>query len=337
MFDFRVLSQEHIKDTLDMTDAIGSNMEVYEQRALGQTDTWPTIFRVFEEGGADMDIKSGWLRSSGVFGHKTIGWYGRNADGGMPPLVGLICIFDAETGVPLGIVDGGYVTSLRTGAAGGIGAKLLARPDSETLLIIGSGNQSGFQAAAVLSLMPRVKRVMVANPHRPEAARDRVAQMPQIMQALGAPFEGVDFEVAQNLEEAVGRADIVVTCTMSREPLVKREWVSPGTHFSCIGADAEGKVELDPAIVADALLFVDDKAHCLEAGEIEVGLRQGAFSAGHIKGEIGDLICGKVEGRTSPDQITVFDSTGMALLDLACARAAIDQAHARGIGVEASI
>lgn len=337
MFDVRVLSAEDVRELLDMRSAIESNWEVYRQRALGQTDTWPTVFNLFAEGVADLDIKSGWLKGAGIFGHKTVGWYAGNPAKGLPALVGLICVYDATTGAPLGVLDGTYVTGIRTGAAGGIGAKLLARPDSRTLLVVGAGGQCTYQVAATLELMPQVERVIVANPHCPEMAVSKVEALPTEVAALGVCMEGVRFETADDLQAACSSADIITTCTMSREPMIERAWIRPGTHLSCIGADMEGKIEIDPAIIADARLFVDDTAHCIEAGEIEVGIKQGVFGADHIAGEIGELITGTKQGRTSAEQITVFDATGMALLDIACAKKALDLAAAHGLGTPASI
>lgn len=332
MFEFKVLSQEDVAPLLDMASAVESNLGVYRQRAEGLTDTWPTVFNVFEEGRADLDIKSGWLQGSRVFGHKTVGWYGENPDKGLPALVGLICVYDEITGAPLGVLDGTYITGVRTGAAGGIGAKLLARPDSRTLLIVGTGGQCACQAAGVICCMPSIERVIVVNPHRPEAAYAKVATIADEVAALGVDCAHVSFEATDDREHACGEADVIVTCTMSRKPLIERSWVRPGTHLSCIGADMEGKVEIDPTIVADALLFVDDTAHCIEAGEIEAGIKQGVFGPDHIAGEIGELVTGAKQGRVSDEQITVFDATGMALLDIAAATKALDLAAERGVG-----
>ncbi|MBR3315882.1 MAG: hypothetical protein IKG18_17315 [Atopobiaceae bacterium] len=142
---------------------------------------------------------------------------------------------------------------MRTGAAGGIGAKLLARPDSRTLLIVGAGGQCACQAAGVICCMPGIERVIVTNPHRLEAAFEKAKTIAGEVAALGVDFSHVAFEATDNVEAACGEADVIVTCTMSRKPMIERSWVRPGTHLSCIGADMEGKVEVDPAIVADAL------------------------------------------------------------------------------------
>lgn len=336
MFDCKVLSREDVERTLDIASVVRSNEEVYRQRSLGQTDTWPTVFTIFQEGSADLDIKSGWLKGSNIFGHKTMGWYKENEGRGLPALVGMVCVFDSCTGAPIGIVDGSFITGIRTGAAGGIGAKLLARPDSETLLIVGAGAQSVYQAASTLTLMPNLKRVLISNPHNPDLALKKAAVLPSEVEALGVASSDISFESSPDIKSACGAADIIITCTMSRQPLVEQSWIAPGTHFSCIGADMEGKIEIDPQITASARLFTDDTEHCCSAGEIEVGLKEGIFNKDHIVGEIGDILTGKVEGRNSDDQITVFDATGMALLDIACAKAAIDKANELCLGTTVS-
>ena len=133
---------------------------------------------------------------------------------------------------------------------------------------------------------------------------------------------GITMRITQrisNLQEAVSDSDIIITITPSHTPLIQKEWVKPGTHFSCIGADMAGKEEIDSQIFEDAIVFVDDLEHCRNAGEIEIPLKQGTLSEDRICGELGDLILGKAAGRKSDTDITVFDSTGMALLDLAVA------------------
>lgn len=340
MPDFRILSKSDVMSLLDMPSVIESNKEVYRQRARNQTSTWPTVFNVFEDNAADLDIKSGWLKESHVFGHKTVSWYKNNPAKGLSSLTGLICVYDDATGVPLGVVDSAYITGMRTGAAGAIGAQLLARRGSNTLLMVGTGAQCTYQIAATLTLMPQIRRVFVSNPHHPAGADAKVRALPAELEAFGVDLSHTELLAVadeRGLKGACAEADVIITATAARKPLIERGWVQPGTHLSCIGADMEGKVEIDPRIVADALLFVDDTAHCIASGEIETGIRQGVFGADHIAGEIGDLLCGTKNGRTSDEQITVFDACGMALLDIACAKKALDLAAGRNLGVTASI
>jgi ornithine cyclodeaminase/alanine dehydrogenase len=142
----------------------------------------------------------------------------------------------------------------------------------------------------------------------------------------------VEFTAVMDIEGAVGSSDIVITATPAREPLIKKEWVKPGTLFSCIGADMSGKEEIDPEIFADARVFTDDTDQCINVGEIEIPVARGILKREAIAGEIGDIMTGKAAGRENDKQITVFDATGTALLDLLTGKLALDAAGKKGIG-----
>ncbi len=161
MTTIRVLSAKDVAQAITMDRVIEAVESVYAAKSVGQTEVWPTVFNVFEEGKADLDIKSGHLKDRGLYGHKTVSWFANNEDKGLPALFGLIAVYDDQTGKPLGVVDGTYITGIRTGAAGALGAKHLARTDSKCLLIIGAGNQAVFQAAATLTLMPALECVRI--------------------------------------------------------------------------------------------------------------------------------------------------------------------------------
>ena len=137
---------------------------------------------------------------------------------------------------------------------------------------------------------------------------------------------GVAFRAVDNLAAAVGKADIIITITRATKPLILREWVRPGTHFSCIGADMPGKEEVDPAILRDAAVYVDDVDQCVNAGECELAVKGGYLRREDIRGQIGEVLLGQKAGRTSAEQITVFDATGLALLDLAVAKMVVEEA-----------
>lgn len=319
------ISAEEVREKLSMEAAISCTEAVYRLKSQGKTVVWPTVFYEFDPGHADMDIKSGYLPDLHIFGHKTVAFMEQNPSKGLPDLVGLIAVFSSETGMPLGLVDGSSVTGMRTGAAGAIGAKYLARKDSKKALIVGTGNQAPFQIAALLQVFPGLEVIRVANPHHAERAVEFVSTIAERLQSeFGMDVASVTFEAAADMKKAVSDSDIIITVTASRTPLIEKEWVKPGTHFSCIGADMEGKEEISPEIFADAVVFVDDLVHCKKAGEIEIPLKNGILTEEHIQGEIGDLILGKKAGRRSSDDITVFDATGMALLDLAVANSLLE-------------
>ncbi|MEC4273463.1 ornithine cyclodeaminase family protein [Adlercreutzia sp. R25] len=338
MSEIRILSAKDVAACLTMGEVIDAVRATYEQKATGEAEAWPMVYHAFEPGVADIDIKSGVLGGAGVFGHKTVAWFSKNPARGLPDLYGLIVVLSTETGEPVGVVDGAGITGLRTGAAGALGARVLANPGSESLLMVGAGHQALYQVAATLSLSDSIKTVRVANPHNPDRARDLAQRLPQkLADQFRIERPDVRFEAAGDLAQAVDASDIVITATMSTTPLIDADWVRFGTHFSCMGADMPGKQEIDPAIIAGGRLFTDDTANCIGNGEIELGLAQGVFDADHVAGELGEVLAGKVAGRTDPDEVTVFDSAGTALLDIACAKMALDAAAEHGLGTVAAL
>lgn len=332
----RVLSCKDVAACLDLREVIDTVASVYQQKAEGEAQSWPMVYHAFEPGVADMDIKSGVLGKDEVFGHKTVAWFSKNPQRGLPDLYGIIVVLSALTGEPLGVVDGASITGLRTGAAGALGAKALAKPGARELLMVGAGHQAPYQIAATLMLLDSIEVVRVANPHNKQRAADLVKRLPELLRdQFGLTSQNVRFEVAFDMAEAVGSADVVITATMATAPLIEDAWVKSGTHFSCMGADMPGKQEIDPAIIARARLFTDDTANCLANGEIERGVSEGCFGPDHVVDELGAVLTGSTEGRLSPNDLTVFDSAGTALLDIACAKIALDRAAERGLGTVA--
>ncbi len=339
MFQIRILSEEDVRKVLDMKKTIAAVEKVYRCKAEGTTVVWPTVFHDFETGKADMDIKSGYIKEAQIHGMKAVNWFAENENKGIPSLIGIIMVFDSTTGAPIGILDGAYITGMRTGAAGAIGARQLAREDSEQLLVLGAGNQAAFQIAAFLTLFPEIKRVRIVDVLNPQKA---AAFAGSIKDRLSEEFmleidENVSFEAAENLEKAVSESDIIVTVTPSRSPVIRKEWVKAGTHFSCIGADMEGKEEIDPELFRNARIFADDRKHCMEVGEMEIPLKKGIITESDIIGEIGEVLLGNLPGRLSYDEITIFDATGMALLDIITAQEALKGAEERNLGTKAGI
>lgn len=338
MYNIKVLSKEDIMRVCDIKEVIQGVESVYIAKSNQECEVWPTVFYDFETGVADLDIKSGYLKNMNLFGHKTVSFFAHNEEKGLPTLNGTIVIYDSTTGVPLGVLDGSYITGIRTGAAGAIGLKYLARKNSENLLILGAGNQAIFQIAATLTVRGNIKKIRVCDPIDENNAKKFANNAPNVLkQQFNINTQGIEFEAVSSLEKAVKESDIIITVTPSRNPIIHKEWVKKGTHFSCIGADMVGKEELDPQIFKQAKIIVDDQVHCMEVGEIEIPLKTGVIDESKIIGEMGDLIQGKVIGRTSDDDITIYDATGMALLDIATAKTVLDRAIQLELGSNANI
>lgn len=158
MFKIKVLSNEDIAKLIKMQLVIDAVEGVYKSKSEEKGVIWPTVFYDFISGKADMDIKSGYLKSEKIFGHKTVTWFGANEKKGIQALIGMLTVYDSETGMPLGIMDASYITGMRTGASAVIGAKYLARKDSQNLLLLGAGNQALFQISAALTALPNLKK-----------------------------------------------------------------------------------------------------------------------------------------------------------------------------------
>jgi alanine dehydrogenase len=248
-----------------------------------------------------------------------------NAKYDLPAVFSILIYTHPETGFPLAICDGSYHTLMRTGASAAVSAKWLARADSSVLAIIGTGSVAqGTLATCDAVFEWREVRVW----SRTQASVDR------FLQSERPKFPHLTIEGSIDLEQSVRGADVVVTGTHARGWIVDDAWIEPGTHIAALGADLEGEQELHPAILQRARIFVDDIRQCVPDGEINVALREGLIAESDVAGEIGKVICGELEGRQSDEQITVFDSTGIALQDSATVPLEYERAVAAGVGIE---
>lgn len=332
----RVLSRENIMNLADMDRILKSVEDIYTAKAKDETVVWPTVFYDFQTGEKDMDIRSGYIRGQELHGLKVINWTAANQNLGLPALIGVILVFDTNTGLPIGMLDGGLITGMRTGCAGAIGAKYLARKNPKTLFVLGAGNQAFYQVGAFLKTFPSLTKIYVADPVAPEGAdrfvREIAGRLEKELHIQEASVEFISSSCQEDMADAVGASDMVVTVTPARAPVIRKEWVRPGTHFSCIGSDMEGKEEIDPELFRDAVVYCDDLEHAMEVGEMEIPLKTGVIQSRDLKGEIGQCILGQTPGRIDDNQITIYDACGMALLDIATAKALLELAEKNGIG-----
>jgi alanine dehydrogenase len=245
---------------------------------------------------------------------------------GLPTIQGVVVLSDGETGQPLALMDSMEITALRTGAATAVAARYLARPDARVATIVGCGRQGRIQLAA-LARVRRLERVY---------AMDRDATVSrQFAREMSAEL-GVDVRPVAALAEASRQSDLLVTCTPSRSPLLGREDVAPGAFVAGVGADNEYKQELDPGLLASASVVVDNLEQCAAIGDLHHALRAGAMALTDVRAELSDVVVGRKPGRRSPDDIVIFDSTGVAIEDVAAAAMVYEKAigAARGIAVE---
>jgi alanine dehydrogenase len=230
-----------------------------------------------------------------------------------------------ETGFPLAICDGSHHTLMRTGASAAVSARWLARKGSKVLAILGTGSV-GQGTLATCDTVLDWDDVRIWSRSRESVDRFLASEAPK--------YPHLTLAGTTDVRTAVEGADVIVTGTHARGWIVDEAWVKPGAHLAALGADLAGEQELHPGLLQRGRVFVDDIRQCREDGEINVPLRDGVFTEDDVAGEIGKVICGELEGRQSDDQITVFDSTGIALQDSATVPLEYERAVAAGVGVE---
>ncbi|MFZ5448683.1 MAG: ornithine cyclodeaminase family protein [Thermodesulfobacteriota bacterium] len=319
-----VLTASEVMQVLDMDLALDAAREAFRAYGEGRVNMPPKAYLTLARGDFRAMYGEIYLPQDHICGLKWVNVHPGNPAKGLLTVMAKILLNDPETGLEFADLDGTHITDYRTGAAGGVAAQFLARDDASRLGLIGAGAQARTQVAAILKVRP-IKEIVVY---------DRHLTCSQPFAAKAAATYGIAVRPTENPEEAVVGMDIVVTTTPSRTPVVNREWVRAGTHINAIGADAAGKQELAPAILTGAKVVVDDWAQASHSGEINVPLARGELTPEQIYGSLGEIVAGKKPARETPDEITVFDSTGLIIQDLALGLAVYKRARERGLGEE---
>ncbi|MGQ9719770.1 MAG: ornithine cyclodeaminase family protein [Candidatus Jordarchaeum sp.] len=322
MSEVVILSQEEVKSCLSISDAIKAVTEAHKAFTKGRVELPPVVHLNVEKYRGEVDIKSGFVEDFGLIGTKIASGFYDNPKLGLPSGIAVIILMDLKTSIPLAIMDGTYITAIRTGAAGAVAASVLARKDSKRVGVIGAGTQARMQVLALKELFS-LEQVKVYN-IRETGSKKYASEMSQRL--------GIEVKAVSSAKEAVSDVDIVVTVTPSKKTLIMNEWIQEGVHINAIGADAPGKQELDPTIMKRAKIVVDSLKQCREIGEIQHALSQGLIKESDVHAEIGEILIGKKRGRTTEKEITLFDSTGMAVQDIAASNVVYQLAKKRGMG-----
>jgi alanine dehydrogenase len=317
------LSRRDVADLLDLRSCIAAVEQAFRRHAEGRSVA-PRLFGLPMGGGGLHAKGAGLLLESAYAAVKVnANFPGNPGRFGLPTIQGLVVLFDGERGVPLAVMDSAELTALRTAAATAVAARHLARPESEVATIVGCGVQGREQLRA-LALVLRLRRAYAIDldPQRARAlARDL------------APELGFPIESGIHLDQALGVSDVCVTCTTSRQALLRRAAVRGGTFIAAVGTDSEDKQELEPQLLAAATVVPDVLEQAAVIGELHWALEEGLMSRDRVHAELADIVAGLRPGRTSVDEITIFDSTGTALQDVAAAVVVFEQARVRGRGV----
>ena len=322
-----LLDRQTIMGLLDM----GTMIEILE-RAFGELATGSAVMPQ-RTAVADADV-NGWyafmpaqLKSMGALGVKSVTVYKDNPSShDLPATLATIAMMDSETGQTVAVMDGGYITAMRTGAVTGLATKYLARANSKVAGVMGAGVQARTQLQG-MAAGANLERALVFSLDSPEAQR---AFADDAAQTLGIPVE-----IAGNGRELVERVDVLSLATTATTPIIDGDWVKPGLHINGIGSHAVGVRELDTKTVVKSKLVCDQVDACLvEAGDVMMPVEEGALDPSDIYGEIGELITGAKGGRESDDEITLFKSVGLSIQDISAAHYVYQRALEEGVGTE---
>ena len=315
------VSEQTVVDLVEqyaVTDAIA---ETFAALAAERAECWPIVREPLSHADAIFGFKSGFDRSLPALGVKAGGLWPGNAALGVPNHQSTVILFDPDSGAPHALIRATHLTALRTAAISALSIRHLARGDASILGVVGAGGQAEHQLRAALRER-KFTRVIISDPQEANAA------------ALveSASKMGVVSELA-DLRTLTEKSDVIITITPSREPIIQSDWVQPGTHISAMGADTRGKQELETALISRARVFADIANQAISLGEMQHAFASGLIAKNNIV-PLGDVMVGKHPGRGSEEDITIFDSTGIALQDLASSVVALDAAKAAGRAIE---
>ena len=322
------LTEEDVSTLLNMDDAISAVEKAFLDHGRGQTQMPPKSYLYFPKAGGDLRTMPAFLEGMDLAGVKIVNVHPKNPEIGLPSVMALLILNSPETGAPVAVMGATFLTSMRTGAAGAVAAKYLARTESKVVGLVGAGVQARTQLLG-LSRIFKIERVIVA---------DRSIESAKIFAEYAKTVLDCDIHLTTDAKEACD-CDVLVTATPARAPVVRKEWVKPGTHINAIGADARGKQELESALTGSAVVVVDDMAQAVHSGEVNVPISQGVLRPEEIYAQIGEILVGKKPGRTGrpggidDEAITIFDSTGLGIQDVSTGTVIYRRAMDAGKGI----
>ncbi|MBI2042370.1 MAG: ornithine cyclodeaminase family protein [Candidatus Nealsonbacteria bacterium] len=313
----KIISEKEVKEIIS-AEKIQQIIDVVEKGfadyAAGLIQMPPKQYLDFKEYQGDLRIMPCYSSVLKIAGTKIVNVHPQNPQKGLPTVGAIVVLNDAKDGQPLAIMDAAWLTGIRTGAAGAVAAKYLSRKNSKTLGVIGAGQQAFFQIIAAVKVR-EIQEILVYDTNT-----ESIARLAENLERLGIKIKKA------SLEEAA-KTDILATTTPARNPIVKNEWILPGTHINAIGADAKDKEELEPEILKRSKIVVDHWEQASHSGEINVPIERGLITKENIHAELGDVVAGKIVGRETDEEITIFDSTGLAFQDLYTAHLVLHVRH----------
>ncbi|WFF74361.1 ornithine cyclodeaminase family protein [Proteiniclasticum sp. QWL-01] len=318
-----LLNQEEMKRVITMAEAIRADQDALAMYSRGESDIPLRVNLNIEEFEGQSLYMPGYARAGHALGVKIVSVYPRNIEKGITSVPSTMVLQDDATGQVIALMDGTYLTQLRTGAVAGAATDLLARLDARNFVLIGTGGQAATQLEAILDVRPiRDVRVYDVSPERAKAFADAMARR-----------YDVAIRASEDLSQDIREADIITTVTTAKVPVFDGTLLKKGVHINGVGSYTPEMSEIPPEVLLRAgKIFVDTKDAITESGDFQKLIRSGQFDPSRITGELGELVSGRKPGRESLDEITFFETTGNAILDIVVARKIYENAREMGIG-----
>jgi len=326
-----VLNRQEVESLLDLDRLVEALGPAMVELSAGRVSMPARVVAQVREHGGLLAAMPAFLGSAQVLSAKLVSVFPQNAARGLPSHQAVILVFDPRTGSPRAMMDGATITATRTAAGSALATRLLARPEASVLAIVGTGVQARAHAKAIPRVRP-IKEIRVVG-----RRQDRAAALAEEM-AHGLDIPTMAFDLRQG---AFGGVDVICATTHSADPVIRGEWLEPGVHINSVGLNSQGR-ELDGEAVRRALVVVETRGAALApapsgSNDLHFAIRDGRIGEEHIHAEIGELISGARPGRTSPDQITLYKSVGVAVQDAVAAHLVLEAAQQRGVGREIAL
>jgi len=327
-----ILSREEVQHALPMGEMIAATKDAYSALSAGDAVVPQRIHLAIAPHDGMSLFMPAYLQHQDheALAVKTVSVFPNNPQRDLPIIHGAVLVLEANTGRPVALLEGGSLTAIRTGAASGAAADLLARPDSRVAAVFGAGVQSRTQLEAICTVRP-IEKVLVYDP-QPDILENFIADM------AGYGPVPTDIQPAESSQQAVSTADLICCATTSSKPVFDDQHLKPGVHINGVGSYTPQMQEIPPQTVARAALFVDSRTAALnESGDIIQAIKDGFIDEHHIQAELGEIVNGDQPGRVDEHQITFFKSVGVAVQDAAAAHLALENARKMGLGQEVEL
>lgn len=322
-----LLNRETIQGLLTMSDTIALLERAFSDLASGEAAMPPRTVMADPANNGWYAFMPAHIKGMGTIGIKAVTVFKDNpAKFNMPSTLASIILLDVQTGNTISVMDGGFITAMRTGGVSGLATKYLAREDAKVAGVLGMGVQARAQCIGMATAR-ELDSIVCFSMDPPEAQQQFAADISE--------QTGVDVSLAGSVQEVVQSVDVLALATTAATPIVDGDWLPAGLHINAIGSHAPGVRELDTASIIKSKIICDQTAACLaEAGDIQIPMEEGAMTEDDIYGEIGDLVTGAKQGRESDDEITLFKSVGLSIQDISTAYHVYQQAVEQGVGTE---